>query len=69
VAEDAFTLKDIDVYRAVGAARPYVRDVYVNVDDGALTLRFDPKVGEPMISGIEIIRGDPPVATPRFVGR
>ena len=69
VAENAFTLKDVDVYRSAGPARPYVRDVYVNVDDGALTLRFEPTVGEPMISGVEIIRGDPPVATPRFVGR
>jgi cysteine-rich repeat protein len=69
VAEDAVTLRNLDVFRSVGPARPYVRDVYVNVDDGMLTLRFEPMTGEPMISGVEIIQGDPPLASPRFVGR
>jgi cysteine-rich repeat protein len=52
VAEDAFTLRNIDVYKRVGPARPYIREIYVNVDDGALTLRLEPMAGEPMISGV-----------------
>ncbi len=55
--ESSFVLSNIDVYKAVGKSTAYSRDFTVNVSDGSLTIRLIPKVGEPMISGIEVSDG------------
>ena len=62
--EDSFVLPDIDVYAAVGARTAYSRDFTVNVSDGSLTIRLIPKIGEPMIAGIEVSYPTIPAATP-----
>ncbi len=66
-AENAVTIPDVDVFASVGFARAHSRVAYVNVDDGALTLSFEPVVGEPMISGVEITEQQPATDAPEFV--
>jgi hypothetical protein len=68
-AENAVTIRDVDVFANVGFARAHSRVLYVNVDDGALTLSFEPVVGEPMIAGVEIIEGQPQTDAPEFIDR
>jgi cysteine-rich repeat protein len=67
VVEDVFELSDVDVFKSVGFARAYSRYFFVNVDDGVLTLRFEPVVGKPMLAGIEISEQAPPTSAPEFV--
>lgn len=67
MVEDSFLISDLDIMAATGWGRAYSKDFYVNVDDGSLTVRFLPVVGEPMISAIEITRKRPPTSAPRFV--
>jgi len=66
-AENAVTIPDVDIFASAGFRRAYSRIAYVNVDDGALTLSFEPVVGEPMIAGVEIIEQQPPTDAPEFV--
>jgi cysteine-rich repeat protein len=63
--EGSFVLPNIDVFAAVGARTAYTRDFTVNVSDGSLTIRLLPKIGEPMIAGIEVSDGTLSAATPR----
>lgn len=67
VVEEVVRMRDLDVYRAAGGAKPLVRETYVNVDDGLLTVRLEARIGEPMISGIQVLKGNPPTGQPRFV--
>jgi hypothetical protein len=57
----------VDVFKSVGFARAYTRYFFVNVDDGVLTLRFEPVVGKPMLAGIEISEQASPTSAPEFV--
>ena len=66
-AENAVTIPDVDVVASVGRRRAHSLIFYVNVDDGALTLSFEPVVGEPMISGVEIIEQQPATDAPEFI--
>ena len=68
VVEDAFDLSNLDVFKSVGFARSYHRSFFINVDDGVLTLRFEPVVGKPMLAGI-VIRDQalPMLSAPEFV--
>ncbi|RIL06860.1 MAG: hypothetical protein DCC71_05175 [Proteobacteria bacterium] len=65
--DGAFVIEDVDVASRVGAARAWVQELYVHVDDALLTLRFVPRVGEPMVSAIEVTAEPPPEVGPRFV--
>jgi cysteine-rich repeat protein len=56
VAEDAVAIKNLDVFASVRSSRALVRDLNVYVADGVLTVRLVPKVGRPMLSGIEVHR-------------
>jgi cysteine-rich repeat protein len=67
VIEDAFRVSGVDVYAAVGYARPYARDFWVNVDDGVLDVRFEPRVGRPFVSGVEVSTSAAPTDPPKFV--
>jgi len=65
--ENAVTIPSVDVFAKIGFARALSRIVYVNVDDGALTISFEPVVGVPMIAGVEIIEQEPPTSAPEFI--
>jgi cysteine-rich repeat protein len=65
--EDIFQLSEVDVFKSVGYARAMSRYFFVNVDDGVLTLRFEPIAGKPMLAGIEISDQQPPSSAPEFV--
>ena len=65
--EDIFQLAEVDVFKSVGYARAMSRYFFVNVDDGVLTLRFEPIAGKPMLAGIEISDQQPPSSAPEFV--
>ena len=67
VAEGVVSIPDVDVFASGGFQRAYSRIAYVNVDDGMLTLSFEPIAGEPMISGVEIIEQEPQTSAPEFV--
>lgn len=60
-AEDGQTqVTDLDVYaRAGGAGRALVEHLVADVGDGRLTLRFVPRVGDAMVSAIEILPATP----------
>jgi len=68
VVEDVFELSNLDVFKSVGFAHAYNRSFFINVDDGVLTLRFEPVVGKPMLAGI-VIRDQalPWLSAPEFV--
>jgi len=68
VVEDVFELSNLDVFKSVGFAHAYNRSFFINVDDGVLTLRFEPVVGKPMLAGI-VIRDQalPMLSAPEFV--
>ncbi len=53
--ESATVLSGLDVYAAVGKRTALVRTVTARVEDGDLTIRFLRRVGQPMISAIEIV--------------
>ncbi len=65
--EDIFQLSNVDVFKSVGWGNAYSRYFFVNVDDGMLTLRFEPVIGKPMLSGVEISEQTPFTSAPEFV--
>jgi len=65
--EDAVRLEDLDVFRSAGPAKAHIRETYVNVDDGMLTVRLEPQLREAMISGIQVMKGTPTTSRPRLV--
>lgn len=58
LVEEALTIPDVDVVAQVGSYRPLKRELLVYVTDQSLSLRLVPKVGRPMLSGIEVERAD-----------
>ena len=55
-AEGATVVRGLDVARAAGGtARGHQVSFTVNVNDGMLDLRFVPRKGEPIVSGVEVI--------------
>jgi len=71
--DDAILVKDVDVLKELGNYKPLVRQASVYIADGVLTVRLMPKVGRPMLSGVEIYRAsDVPNLTspsgPKIVG-
>jgi hypothetical protein len=54
--EGTKVLNRFDVFRDAGYLQPLVRTFTVAVTDGALTVRFARRTGDPMISGIEIVQ-------------
>ncbi len=67
IAENVVSIPDVDIFASIGFARAHSRVIYVNVDDGALTLSFESVVGEPMIAAVEIIEQAPQTDAPEFV--
>jgi cysteine-rich repeat protein len=67
IVEEAVRLEDLDVYRSAGPAKAHIRETYVNVDDGLLTVRLEPQLREAMISGIQVTKGTPTTSRPRLV--
>ena len=67
VVEEVVRMENLDVFRAAGGGKPLVRETYVNVDDGLLTVRLEARIGEPMLAGIQVMKGTPPTTQPRFV--
>ncbi|MFT5526270.1 MAG: outer membrane protein assembly factor BamB [Pirellulaceae bacterium] len=50
------TLSNFDIVSAAGGAKSMiVKDVVVETDSGVLTITFEPKSGETLVSGIELI--------------
>jgi cysteine-rich repeat protein len=56
LVEEALWIRDIDVAGQVGTYRPATREISVYAADDAISLRLVPKVGRPMLSGIEVHR-------------
>ncbi len=54
-AESATVLSKLDVYAEAGRRAALIRTVNATVADGDLTIRFVRRVGNPMISAIEIV--------------
>jgi hypothetical protein len=54
-AEGSNVVNDLDIVAEVGHQRAYTRDVTVTVTDGTLNLVFAPVVGDPVLSGIELL--------------
>jgi cysteine-rich repeat protein len=67
IVEEAVRLEDLDVYRSAGPAKAHIRETYVNVDDGLLTVRLEPQLREAMICGIQVTKGIPTTSRPRLV--
>ncbi|MFP4056632.1 MAG: malectin domain-containing carbohydrate-binding protein [Candidatus Brocadiia bacterium] len=55
--EGEAVLEDFDVYRAAGNQRfvAVVKEFEVQVDDGELTIEFQPKVQNAMVNGVEVV--------------
>jgi cysteine-rich repeat protein len=58
LVEEALWIRDIDVAGEVSTYRPATRALAVYAADDTLTLRLVPKVGRPMLSGVEVHRID-----------
>ena len=56
LVEEALWIRDIDVAGQVGTYRPATREISVYAADATLSLRLVPKVGRPMLSGVEVHR-------------
>jgi hypothetical protein len=57
-AEGEEALRDFDIYDEVGAMTAVVKSFDVEVDDGTIELEFKPVEDRPVVSAIEVLRGE-----------